>query len=262
MNAAAQNAPVEAAFLIIGNEILSGRTQDRNLSYLALALGKIGVQLAEVRVVRDIEADIADAVNALRARYRYVVTSGGIGPTHDDITTRCIARAFGLPVVQHPEAVALLKDHYKTDPKGLNAARMKMTEVPEGAELIPNPVSRAPGYRIGNVHVLAGVPAIFRALTDHMLTLLEGGNVMHSAEVVCNAREGDAAEGLSALQDAHPDLDFGSYPYFRGGKFGVSLVVRGTDADAVASARQALEVLVKSLGADLLDARPAAETSA
>ncbi len=226
-----------AAVLIIGNEILSGRTQDTNLATIARALGDKGINVVEARVVSDDEAAIVEAVNTLRARYTYVLTTGGIGPTHDDITTMCIAKAFGAQVVRHPEAVRLLQEHYP--PEQLNAARLKMADIPEGATLIPNPVSKAPGYRLENVYVLAGVPKIMQAMLDFVLPELEGGAPLVSVTLSLMQSEGSIAHILSEVQARFADVSIGSYPYFKAGEFGVSVVLRSADADALRRAEAA-----------------------
>jgi molybdenum cofactor synthesis domain-containing protein len=245
-----------AAVLIIGNEILSGRTQDVNLAYIGGQLNALGIRLREARVVADIEAEIVRAVNECRARYDYVFTTGGIGPTHDDITAACVAKAFGLTLIRNPEAVALLEKHY---PAGhLNEARLRMANTPEGAKLIHNPVSAAPGFQIGNVFVMAGVPSIMRAMFDGLKDGLAGGTPMQSATVVTDLGEGVIAKGLTALQERYADLEIGSYPYFRAGKFGTSLVLRGTDPARIAAAAEELRILIRSLGAEPLPEVPSA----
>ncbi|HWL67406.1 MAG TPA: competence/damage-inducible protein A [Geminicoccus sp.] len=216
-----------AAVLIIGNEILSGRTQDVNLAHIARELGEIGVRLAEARVVPDIEAEIVDALNALRRRYTYVFTTGGIGPTHDDITSACVAKAFGLPFGRHPEAERRLLAYFP--PEKVNAARMRMAETPEGAELIDNPVSIAPGFRVENVYVLAGVPAIMRAMFDGIKARLKGGPRLKSKSLTLFTPEGEVAEALGKIQQDHAGIDIGSYPFTRDGRYGTTIVFRGTD---------------------------------
>ena len=240
-----------AAVLIIGNEILSGRTQDVNLAYLAKELGALGIPVREARVVPDIEAEIVAAVNACRARYSYVFTTGGIGPTHDDITSGCVAKAFGVELVQDPEAVALLRRHYTGDQ--LNEARLRMATVPKGSRLIENPVSTAPGFQIGNVYVLAGVPAIMRAMFDGLKAGLEGGRPVTSRTVSTYLGEGMIAQALGALQARHPTVEIGSYPFFRQGKFGTSLVARGTDETELDDVADGLRALIRDHGADPID---------
>ena len=237
---------VTAAVLVIGDEILSGRTKDANMAFLAERLADLGIRLREARVVADDADEIVAAVNALRARYTYVFTTGGIGPTHDDITAECIARAFGVPLLRHPDAVRRLEAHY--EPGQLNEARLRMANVPEGGTLIDNPVSAAPGFRIGNVHVMAGVPRIMQAMFDGLAPTLIGGARVLSLTVTCNLGEGVIAAGLGAIAAEYPDLSIGSYPYFRAGQFGTSLVLRGTDAARLHSATEAVRTLVLSLG--------------
>ncbi len=239
---------ITAAVLVIGNEILSGRTQDANLAYLATGLGEIGIKLAEARVIRDDEAQIIATVNELRARYTYVFTTGGIGPTHDDITSECVAKAFGVKLRLDPEAVRVLEAHY---PKGaLNEARLRMAHVPEGATLVENPVSRAPGFRMDNVFVLAGVPLVMRAMFDGIKGRLRHGQPVLSRSVTCALGEGTIAKDLTAIQERFPDIEIGSYPYFRAGGFGVSLVSRGIDAARLAAVTEELKAMIRNLGGD------------
>ena len=251
-NPAPASKIVTAAVLIIGNEILSGRTKDANLPYLAVELDKIGVRLIEARVVADIGERIVEAVNALRHRYDYVFTTGGIGPTHDDITAENIAKAFGVPLLRHPEAVRILARQYK-DPRDLNEARLRMANVPEGGVLIDNPVSAAPGFRIGNVLVMAGVPSIMQAMFQGVKHSLVGGAPVRSRTVSTNLPEGKIAQGLSALQDKHSDIEIGSYPFYRLGKFGVSLVLRGVELGAVDRTADELKAMLIELGGEILD---------
>lgn len=236
-----------ACLLIIGNEILSGRTQDANLPYLARRLGEIGVRLKEVRVVADEEPAIVKAVNETRGTYDYVFTTGGIGPTHDDITSGCVAKAFGAALERNAEAVRRLERHYP--PGGLNEARLRMAEVPVGATLIDNPVSTAPGFKLGNVYVMAGVPRIMQAMFEGIAPTLVGGKPMLSRSVSCTLGEGVLAKGLGEIQARHPAVDIGSYPYYRVGGFGVSLVARGTDAAELETVAQAIAAMITSLGA-------------
>ena len=233
-----------ASVLIIGNEILSGRTQDVNLNYVAKKLGGIGVRLAEARVVADIEDDIVTALNELRAKYTYVFTTGGIGPTHDDITAASIARAFGVRVIEHPEARARLAAHYTT-PGQLTEARLRMARTPEGAELIDNPVSSAPGFRVGNVYVLAGVPNIMQAMMDCALAGLRHGPAIHSMTVSGYVAESMVAKELEEVAKRYPQLDIGSYPWVKDGRFGTALVTRGTDRAAVVAASDEIFALVQ-----------------
>jgi molybdenum cofactor synthesis domain-containing protein len=247
---------VTAAVLVIGNEILSGRTKDVNLAYLAEELTKLGIRLHEARVIADVESDIVAAVNDCRARYDYVFTTGGIGPTHDDITSACVARAFGVPLVLDEEARAMLARNYP--PAGLNEARLRMAHVPQGAALIDNPVSAAPGFRMGNVFVMAGVPSIMRAMFDGVKHKLVGGRPMLSRTVSAFLGEGIIAAGLGALQQRFSDLDIGSYPFFRRGRFGASFVLRGTERARLDAAANELTALIRDLGAEPIEGEPAA----
>lgn len=245
---------VTAAVLVIGNEILSGRTKDANLNYLATELTAIGVRLMEARVVPDVPEAIVKAVNELRAAYDYVFTTGGIGPTHDDITAECIARAFGVPLIKDPRAVRLLTNHYGE--ANLTEARLRMAHVPEGATLIDNPVSIAPGFQIGNVFVLAGVPAICRAMFDGLRGRLKTGDKVLSVTISGYIGEGVIAKGLGELQDRYRQLDVGSYPFFRQGKFGASFVLRGTDEAVLGRAADELRQLIRTLGAEPIEGDP------
>jgi molybdenum cofactor synthesis domain-containing protein len=234
--------------LIIGNEILSGRTQDANLEFLARGLNEAGIRLREARVIPDHAEVIVSTINAVRHAFDYVFTTGGIGPTHDDITAQCVADAFGVALIVHPEAKRLLETHYP--PGHLNEARLRMAMVPEGAVLLPNPISRAPGFQIGNVFVLPGVPSIMQGIFAQLKYRLVGGEKMLSRSVSCHLGEGTLAKDLGALQARYPDLEIGSYPYFRRGDFGVTLVLRGTDGVRLAEATDELKALIRTLGGD------------
>lgn len=237
---------VTAGLLIIGDEILSGRTKDRNIGYIAEYLGRIGIDLKEVRVVGDEEAAIVDALNALRTRYCYVFTTGGIGPTHDDITADCVAKAFGVGIDVDPRVVALLKERFSD--VELNAARLRMARIPDGAELIPNKVSRAPGFRIGNVMVMAGIPTIMQAMLDEAAKTLKTGARVLSETIRADAREGDIGTPLAEIAEAHPDTMIGSYPFFdeaRGPN--TNIVVRSRDPVTLASAKAAVEAMLVRL---------------
>ncbi len=216
-----------AAIIIIGNEILSGRTQDTNTAYIAEKLGAQGIRLAEVRVIPDNEARIVATVNELRASHNYIFTTGGIGPTHDDITADSIAAAFGVKIDINDEAFRTLEKHYGIE--HLTPPRAKMARIPHGAKLIPNPVSAAPGFQIENVYVMAGVPRIMQAMFDHVLENLKGGKPVLTVSVSCALPESEMAEDMGRIQEAHPSVDIGSYPHFRAGVLGLSIVVRGTD---------------------------------
>ncbi len=237
-----------ACVLIIGNEILSGRTKDSNLGWLAEQLNAIGIRLREARVVADVEDDIVKAVNEVRARYDYVFTTGGIGPTHDDITADCIAKAFGVKLTEHPEALARLAAGYANPAVDLNAARRRMARIPEGGTLIDNPVSRAPGFQIGNVYVMAGIPRVMQAMFDGLKHRLKGGKPMRSRQISAELPEGRIAEGLTALQDRYSDLEIGSYPFQRLGKIGSAIVLRGTEQARIDAAAEELKALMISLG--------------
>ncbi|MEJ0062786.1 MAG: molybdopterin-binding protein [Alphaproteobacteria bacterium] len=232
-----------AAIVIIGNEILSGRTQDGNLNAIAARLQPLGIRLAEARIVPDIEAEIVDAVNALRGRYDYVFTTGGIGPTHDDITAAAVAKAFGLPLVIDPAARQRLLHHYGTD--HLTDARLRMARMPQGAALLDNPLSAAPGFQIGNVYVMAGVPEIMRAMMDGIAARLKGGAPLQSRTVNCHIPESVIADELEKIADAYADCDIGSYPWFKLGRYGLAFVVRGTDDARLDEAALAVLAMAK-----------------
>ena len=218
-----------AALIVIGDEILSGRTQDKNVAQLASWLNVQGIRLSEVRVVADDMAAIADAVNALRTTRDYLFTTGGIGPTHDDISVDAIAAALGLPVVVHPEARAILEGYYETR-GGLNEGRLRMARVPEGASLIPNRFSGAPGIRIGNIFIMAGVPHITAGMLDALTGTLEGGLPVLSHQIGCWVAESEIAALLRDTERAHEGCSIGSYPFFREGRVGANFVVRSTDS--------------------------------
>ncbi|HUK60153.1 MAG TPA: molybdopterin-binding protein [Stellaceae bacterium] len=248
MNAAPDPDIVTAAVIVIGNEILSGRTQDANLNFLAKGLGAAGVVLREARVIPDIAEIIIATVNELRAKFDYVFTTGGIGPTHDDITSECVARAFGLPLTVHPDAHKAFLSYYR--PGELNEARMRMAMTPEGATLIPNPISRAPGFRIANVFVMAGIPSVMQAMFDGVKGSLRGGPPVLSRTLVCTIPEGLLAKGLGEIQNTFADLDIGSYPFQRRGTFGVALVVRGREAARLERCKDAIADLIRALGGE------------
>ena len=237
---------VTACLLIIGNEILSGRTKDANLAFLGTRLNDIGVRLMEARVIPDIEATIVEALNEVRARFDYVFTTGGIGPTHDDITAACVAKAVGRPLTLHPEAHALLLAHYP--PGQLNESRLRMAHTPEGAVLIDNPVSTAPGFQIENVFVMAGIPAIMQAMFDGIVHRLVGGKPLLSRSLTLAMPEGRIAKGLGDLQVTYPDVEMGSYPFNRQGNFGTRLVLRATDPARLDAAAKELDAIVESMG--------------
>jgi molybdenum cofactor synthesis domain-containing protein len=234
-----------AAMLTIGDEILSGRTRDANLPHLAEALAERGIALRQARVVPDEPEEIVAAVNALRARYDHVFTSGGIGPTHDDITADAIAAAFGVPIGVREDARAILATNYANPEVELNEARLRMARIPEGATLIDNPVSKAPGFTLGNVHVMAGVPAIFQAMLAGLLPRLTGGRPLLAESVRIDRPEGEIAGPLRAVAEAHPAVAIGSYPFTRDGRFGANVVARSDDPDALAAAAAALRALAE-----------------
>ncbi|TCO73509.1 competence/damage-inducible protein A [Rhodovulum euryhalinum] len=232
-----------AAMLVIGDEILSGRTRDANMHFLAGELVKHGIRLAEVRIVPDIPGRIAEALNALRGGYDTVFTSGGIGPTHDDITADAVAAAFGVPIDVREDARALMAEYCDKMGRELKEARLRMARIPEGAKLIENPISAAPGFTIGNVHVMAGVPSIFQAMVAGVLPTLTGGDALLSQNLTVQRAEGDIAATLRTLADAFPDLSIGSYPFVRDGVYGTNIVIRGTNGARIDAAMAQLSAL-------------------
>ena len=237
---------MKAALIIIGNEILSGRTKDKNLAYLAEWLNEIGIQLYEVRVIRDDEKEIIDCVNLLRKKFDYVFTTGGIGPTHDDITTESIAKAFDVELETNPEALKILQGYYK---KGdLNEARLKMTLLPKGAELVENPVTKAPGFKMDNVFVMAGIPSIMQGMLEGARVFLETGTKMSSKSIDVFMPESFVASELSQIQDNYDNVEIGSYPFNKDGKFGTSLVMRSTDMVALDRCEIEVAEMIKKLG--------------
>jgi molybdenum cofactor synthesis domain-containing protein len=239
-----QSSPdiVTAALLIIGDEILSGRTKDKNIGFIAEYLTAIGIDLKEVRVVPDEEAEIVAGLNALRSRYTYVFTTGGIGPTHDDITADSVAKAFGVPIDVDPRALALFKQ--RAPHLELNEARLRMARVPAGAELVENKISVAPGFMIGNVIVMAGVPAIMQAMLDSVSSQLRTGQKMLSETVLANAREGDIGTPLGEIAKAYPDAIIGSYPFFDGQGPNTNIVVRSREPRTLAVVKAAVEAML------------------
>ena len=238
---------VTAAFLVIGDEILSGRTKDKNIGFVADYLTALGIDLKEVRIVPDEKPEIVSAVNDLRAKYDYVFTSGGIGPTHDDITAESVAEAFGVALLLDPRAVALMEPHYP--PGQFTPARQRMARIPEGADLIENKVSKAPGFRLENVHVMAGVPSIMQSMMDALAPALRTGKKMLSETVAADMPESRIAERLAAIQDAHPQTLIGSYPKATDGKFTTQIVIRARDeAILLAAARDVAEAVAEITG--------------
>ncbi len=240
---------VTAAVLVIGDEILSGRTKDKNIGYIADYLMQIGIDLREVRIVPDVEEEIVDAVNALRRRYTYVFTTGGIGPTHDDITADCVAKAFGVGISEHPRAIELLLTRIK--PEDLNEARRRMARIPHGAELVENRVSTAPGFMIENVVVMAGVPSIMQAMLDNVTSRLKTGVKMLMETVEANQiPEGLYAADLGKIAETYPDASIGSYPSFTTGKFMNQIVVRSKNPETLAMALAEVRAMVERLTAE------------
>jgi len=256
----AASAPAEeivtAAILVIGDEILSGRTKDKNIGYIAEYLTALGIDLKEVRVVADDEAEIVAALNALRARYTYVFTTGGIGPTHDDITADCVAKAFGVAIDHDPRAVAILKERMAKLGTEMNEARMRMARIPHGADLVLNKVSGAPGFWIGNVIVMAGVPAVMQAMLDAVAPSLKTGVKMLSETIRADAKEGDVGTELGAVAKAHPEVVIGSYPFFDDTMGpNTNIVVRARDPAKLAAARADVEAMLARVKAQLAAAR-------
>jgi len=250
MTAVQEKAIVTAGVLVIGDEILSGRTKDKNIGYIAEYLTTIGIDLKEVRVVADDEAAIVEALNALRHRWTYVFTTGGIGPTHDDITAECVAKAFGVSIGYDPRAVAIMRERFAEHE--LNEARMRMTRIPEGADLVPNKVSRAPGFWLGNVIVMAGIPTVMQAMLDAVAPKLKTGTKVLSETLRADAKEGDIGTELGDVAKAHPEVSIGSYPFFdeqRGPN--TNVVIRARDPDQLAQAKQAVEAMLVRVKAAL-----------
>jgi molybdenum cofactor synthesis domain-containing protein len=239
-----------AAIIVIGDEILSGRTKDKNIGWLAENLSAQGIQLVEARVIADNRQVIIDTVQNLSAAYDLVFTSGGIGPTHDDITTEAVAAAFDVPVIRHPEAERRMLAHYANTDLEFNAARQKMADIPDTAELIDNPLSAAPGFILGNVHVLPGVPSILQAMYEGLRSRLPGGVVMTRITVQCATGEGNIATILAAVESRYEGTSIGSYPWFKPGQFGTAVVVSGLDAETTQKAAKDVETEMRQLGVD------------
>lgn len=236
-----------ACAIIIGNEILSGRVQDRNLAYIAERLNDFGVRLREARVIPDDEDAIVAAVNECRREFDYVLTTGGIGPTHDDITAECVAKAFGVPLEINEKAAKALRAGAGDR---IDEARLRMARVPVGGRLIENAVSAAPGFQMENVFVMAGVPTVARAMVDALASRVAGGAPVRSRGVVAHLSEGSVAAELADIQERFPDTDIGSYPFYRSGRFGATLVVRSTDAGRVDAAIEEIKAMVRGLGVE------------
>jgi molybdenum cofactor synthesis domain-containing protein len=242
-----------AALAVIGDEILSGRTQDKNVAQVATWLNDHGIRLSEVRIVPDDIRRIADTVNELRAAHDYVFTTGGIGPTHDDITVDAMAAAFGVEVVVHPGARKILEDYYRDRPGALTEARLRMARVPEGAELIPNPSSGAPGVRMGNVYILAGVPYIAASMLEALTGKLEGGRPVVSVTIGARAAESDVADLLRDTEAANPGVAIGSYPFFKDGGYGANFVIRSEDGELARRIGDELSARLREAGYDPAD---------
>jgi molybdenum cofactor synthesis domain-containing protein len=235
-----------ACIILIGNEILSGRTQDKNLSWLALELGAMGIDVRRAMVIPDDAATIIQTVKAVNTQHNYVFTTGGIGPTHDDITTACVAEAFGVQVIRHAEAERILREHYQHDESKLNAARLKMADIPEGATLIDNPVSAAPGFRLQNVFVMAGVPSIMQDMFLHIKQMLKGGAPTQSRQVELIIGEGSIAAEIEAVQRQFPDVAIGVYPTMKEGRARTTIVARSTDATVLDSVMAACDTFIEA----------------
>ena len=256
MTATAPSQIVTAAVLVIGDEILSGRTKDKNIGYIAEYMTAIGIDVKEVRVVSDDEPEVVAALNALRARYTYVFTTGGIGPTHDDITADCIAKAFGVSIDYHPEAVAIMKERVAKMGGELNEARMRMTRIPAGAALVANKVSGAPGFWIGNVITMAGIPAVMQGMLDEVAPKLKTGTKLLSATIRADAKEGDVGTELGAIAKAHPEAIIGSYPFIDETQGpNTNIVVRSRDADKLAAVKAEVETMLVKIKSQLAAAR-------
>src|SRR6188472_721794 len=251
-NSSTPHEVVTAALLVIGDEILSGRTKDKNIGYIAEYLTAVGIDLMEVRVVGDEEAAIVDALNALRAKYTYVFTTGGIGPTHDDITADCVAKAFGVALELHPEVVAILKERLLKTGGELNEARLRMARIPHGASLVANKVSGAPGFWIGNVITMAGIPSVMQAMLDEVAPKLKTGTKLLSETIRADAKEGDVGTELGAIAKAHPATIIGSYPFIdeKNGP-NTNIVVRSRDAGELAAVKAEVEGMLKKVKAQL-----------
>ena len=238
-----------ACVLIIGNEILSGRTQDTNLAHIALVLGEQGVRVREARVIADVEEEIVSAVNEARTKFDYVLTTGGIGPTHDDITADCIAKAFGVPLVVSEEIAAVIGQ--RPAPAEVMESRMLMARIPKGADLIDNPTGGPQGFCIGNVYVMAGIPSVMQGMLSTIP--FAGGSVVRSCSVTAYLGESQVATGLAVLQEQHPDVDIGSYPFSRDGRYGTTLVIRGTDTAELNEVLDAVAQLIRAGGEQPVD---------
>ncbi len=254
-----ETSTITACVLLIGDEILSGRTQDKNLAHIATALADVGVEVREAHIIPDTRQVIIDSVNGLRQRFDYVFTTGGIGPTHDDITAACIAEAFGVPLEIHPLAHQSLQEHYDRLGASFNEARQRMARIPHGATLIDNPISSAPGFAIGNVYVMAGIPRIMQAMLENVLPSLRGGEKIASITITAAIPEGTIAAAMTQLQEAHPEISIGLYPFYGPKGAGVSVVARGRDMAALAMIETAVRGHLAQIGAELIDRPPPLE---
>lgn len=250
---------VTAAMLAIGDELLSGRTKDKNIGHLSDLLTLSGIDLKEVRIVADEEDAIVEALDALRSRYDYVFTSGGIGPTHDDITADAVSAAFGVPCIHDPAAMKLLAEMYERRGMEFTEARQRMARMPKGATHIPNPVSTAPGFVIGNVYVMAGVPQVFQAMVDNVLPMLRTGAKMLSRAIPCPYGEGDIGTPLAAVQKAHPETSIGSYPKYDGQRFSTEIVVRAREPQALDAASEAVSAMIAAIRKAKIPTNPTAD---
>ena len=244
------NLQSKASILVIGNEILSGRTKDKNIGYIAEKLSEYGINLKEARVIADSKEEIKRNVLELSFKYDYVFTSGGIGPTHDDITTESIAYALNLELEINKEALKRLENHYHGTDIKLNSSRRKMAIIPKGAILIDNPVSAAPGFKINNIYVMAGIPRIMQSMLDNILSTLKKGPKNHSQTISCSLGEGTIAEGIKNIQDGYPNVDIGCYPFFKAGNFGVSIVIRSIKKEEISNVLTKVKSLITELGGE------------
>ena len=243
---------VTACLLIVGDEVLSGRTKDANLQYLGMELNELGIRMSEARVIPDDEDIIVATVNEVRAKYDYIFTTGGIGPTHDDITAACVAKAFGVGLHRHPEAVKIFHANYA--PESLNETRWKMAETPIGADIIENPVSTPPGFKIENVYVMAGIPRVMQGMFGTFKDTLKGGDKLLSRAIPTYAKEGDMGKPLKALQQKHPDVEIGSYPVFRdGGGTGMRIALGHPDLARIDEVAEEVIALIHELGEEVVD---------
>ena len=244
------NNQPKAIMIVIGNEVLSGRTKDKNISWVAEKLNSIGINLIEARIIRDNQDVIISTIQELSKKVDYIFTSGGIGPTHDDITTVAIAKAFRIQVKKNKEALRRLEEHYKDTGIELNSARLKMADIPLGAKLIDNPVSAAPGFNIKNVYVMAGVPKIMQAMLDGVIKTIKNGSKTMSISIGCNIGEGNIAKGLEKIETSQKNIEIGCYPWFRAGLAGTNVVIRSMDKQACAQAAEKVKFLIKEFGGE------------